>query len=102
MHAKATCRPAARDPLDNFLAMGQQFMGLEPHLATESPYRALSNADTQHARICPRGGGKVSQELPLLHSVSRVLIRLAIARTVEGGVPFKAERVLQMHMIEPP
>ena len=52
------------------------------------------HADTYHVGICPRAGVQVAQHKPLNRTISHVLKHVFIARIVEGGAPFLADRNL--------
>ena len=86
-------------PATEFVGIGRRFMGIEEHVARRCPCCDATDADTRHARICPRAGAQVNQHQPLLHAISRTVKRLGVPRQVESGEPFTADRNLWMDIV---
>ena len=83
-------------PADEFVRMERRFLGIEPYVAPTCPCCGTQDADTRHARICPRAGAQVNQHQPLIHALSRELRRHRIRHVVEDGSPFTRDRNLRM------
>ncbi len=86
-------------PASEFVLMGQRFLGVETYMAPECPCCGTQDADSRHARICPRSGAQVNQHQPLVHALSRTLKQACIQHGVEDGSPFTADRDLRMDVV---
>ena len=60
-------------------------MGVEEYVTARCFCCDAVDVHTQHAGNSPRAEAQISQHQPLLHAISRTLMRLGVPHNVESG-----------------